>query len=258
MRRTAKIAVPELLNALPEVEEVISHGSPCWKVSGKSFAHWALNHHGDRRVALWLASPPGAQSDLVSLNGEAYFVPPYVGPKGWLGMDLNNNLSWDEVVARIVEAWTHCAPAALAATGPGKLEVTPPNAAMNAVDMNPMLGERAQEVIAGLNQRCRNLPETQAEDESASANWRANKRPFVRGQFVQDRFRLMFWVGPEQQAMLTEDPRYTLPIYYANSGWIELDVHDHVHWPEVESLLECSYRHVALKRMLKALDEMQA
>jgi hypothetical protein len=256
--RTSIQAVPELLNSLPNVEQVISHGSPCWKVSGKTFAHWAINHHGDGRAALWLASPPGVQPDLVTLNSEAYFVPPYVGPKGWLGMDLNKNLAWEEIITRIVEAWAHCAPVAIAETGPGKLEAAPPDAPMSPEDLNPMLGERAQTILSGLSKLCRNLPETMAEDELASANWRANKRPFVRGEFVLDRLNLMFWVGAEQQGMLTEDPRYSLPLYYANSGWINLDVQDHVHWPEVESLLEFSYRHVALKRMLKTLDERPA
>jgi len=54
--------------------------------------------------------------------------------------------------------------------------------------------------------------------------------------------------------MLTEDPRYTIPMYWGGSGWIELDVQDHAPWAEIASLLEGSYRHFALKRMLEALD----
>ena len=68
------------------------------------------------------------------------------------------------------------------------------------------------------------------------------------------RLKFQFKVGVEQQAFLVEDPRYTIPLYYGPSGWINLDVHDAVNWAEVESLLETCYRRVALKRMLKALD----
>ena len=65
---------------------------------------------------------------------------------------------------------------------------------------------------------------------------------------------LQFWVGTDQQPLLTQDPRYRVPAYIGNNGWIELDVEDQADWEEIEDLLLGSYRHFALKRMLKALD----
>ena len=55
--------------------------------------------------------------------------------------------------------------------------------------------------------------------------------------------------------MLTYDDRYRIPAYTGHNGWIDLDVEDGVDWDEVAPLLSGSYRHFALKRMLKALDQ---
>ena len=55
-------AVREICLWLPEAEEVMSHGSPDFRVAGKNFATYVINHHGDGHLALWLRSPPGAQS----------------------------------------------------------------------------------------------------------------------------------------------------------------------------------------------------
>ena len=51
-----------------------------------------INHHGDGHLALWLRSPPGAQSLYVDAEPEYFYVPPYVGPKGWLGVDLDKGV----------------------------------------------------------------------------------------------------------------------------------------------------------------------
>ncbi|MEE4174013.1 MAG: MmcQ/YjbR family DNA-binding protein [Xanthomonadales bacterium] len=98
------------------------------------------------------------------------------------------------------------------------------------------------------------MPETTAEDLVASATWRAGKRPFVRGRFADDRLRLMFLVGVEQQSFMLDDPRYTAPPSYGPSGWVEVDVQDRISWEEIEALIDTAFRQVALNRMLKALD----
>ena len=118
-----------------------------------------------------------------------------------------------------------------------------------------MLGEREQAVLAGLAERCEALPETRPEDAAASATWYAGKRAFVRGRHDEGRLKLMFLVGPGQQALMSDDPRYGQPPYYGPSGWVELDVQDRIHWDEIEGLLLTAYRQVALKRMLRVLDD---
>lgn len=92
--------------ALAEVSERPSHGSPTFFHRDKrSFLQIQTDFHDDGRFALWLAAPLGAQSDLVEAGPERYFVPPYVGPSGWVGMRLDRDIDWDEVGERIGEAY---------------------------------------------------------------------------------------------------------------------------------------------------------
>jgi len=70
-----------------------------------------------------------------------------------------------------------------------------------------------------------------------------------------DRLRIAFWVGVEQQAMLTGDERYEIPKYMGHNGWISLDVSKHLDEDEVRELASFSYRHFALRRMLQQLGD---
>ena len=101
---------------LPEVVERLSHGAPTFFVRGrKTFVMFLDDHHGDGRLALWCAAPPGAQADQVTEDPERFFVPPYVGGRGWLGVRLDRRPDWDEVAAICAEAYRTVAPKALAA-----------------------------------------------------------------------------------------------------------------------------------------------
>ncbi len=84
--------------ALPEVREKVSHGEPTWFAGGgKAFAMFADHHHDDR-VAVWVAAPDGAQGRLVADDPDCYFVPPYVGGRGWVGIRLDvPDVDWDRV-----------------------------------------------------------------------------------------------------------------------------------------------------------------
>ena len=87
MAKDISAAVREICLSFPETEEVRGHGMPDFKADGKTFATYVINHHGDGHLALWLRSPQGAQSLYVDAEPEHFYVPPYVGPKGWLGVD---------------------------------------------------------------------------------------------------------------------------------------------------------------------------
>jgi len=101
--------------ALPEVTERLSHGEPTWFVRGKkTFVTYADRHHDDR-VAFWCAAPPGAQAELVAAAPERYFVPPYVGGRGWLGVRLDVPVDWDELAEVVLDAYREIAPARLVA-----------------------------------------------------------------------------------------------------------------------------------------------
>src|SRR5262249_4263401 len=74
--------------ALPEVEEKEAWSAPTFRVKGKMFAMYLNNHHGDGRISLWLKAPPGVQEMLVAAEPEKFFIPPYQGPFGWIGVHL--------------------------------------------------------------------------------------------------------------------------------------------------------------------------
>lgn len=94
-----------LCTALPEVTERRSHGEPTWfHRDERSFAMGADHHHDDR-VAVWLALPPGARDPLVQAEPDRYFVPPYVGHRGWIGVYLDVDVDWDRLEDLVGDAY---------------------------------------------------------------------------------------------------------------------------------------------------------
>ncbi|MET0665728.1 MAG: MmcQ/YjbR family DNA-binding protein [Acidimicrobiales bacterium] len=91
--------------ALPEVTERLSHGSPTFFAGRKTFVMYVDDHHGDGRLAMWVAAPPGVQGEMVTQEPERFFVPPYVGYRGWLGVRLDRSPSWDELAEIIEDAY---------------------------------------------------------------------------------------------------------------------------------------------------------
>ena len=95
--------------ALPEVEEKEAWSSPTFRVKGKMFAMYFYNHHGDGRIALWLKAPPGVQEMLVEAAPDKFFIPPYQGPFGWIGVHLDR-CEDDEIASHVREAYRMVAP----------------------------------------------------------------------------------------------------------------------------------------------------
>jgi hypothetical protein len=95
--------------ALPGVSERLSHGAPTFFVK-KSFLMFHDDHHGDGRLAIWCAAPAGVQGELVDQEPERFFVPPYVGPRGWLGLRLDIAPDWDELAQVAEDAYRCVAP----------------------------------------------------------------------------------------------------------------------------------------------------
>ncbi|MBW3591729.1 MAG: MmcQ/YjbR family DNA-binding protein [Actinobacteria bacterium] len=67
---------------------------------------------------VWFKGEPGAQEAMVSSEPECYFVPPYVGSKGWIGARLEAIADWDEVAELITDSYRLIAPKRLAAQLP--------------------------------------------------------------------------------------------------------------------------------------------
>src|ERR1044071_5608653 len=103
--------VRALCLGLPETSERLSHGAPTFFVRGKkAFVMVLDNHHGDGRFALWCAAGEGVQAMLVEADPERFFVPPYVGHRGWLGLPLHRALDPDELAGIIEDAYAEVAP----------------------------------------------------------------------------------------------------------------------------------------------------
>ena len=108
--------VRTLCLALPEAWEKIAWSEPSFRVKKKVFAMYASaeNHHGGGRNALWLAAAPGMQEMLIEARPDAYFRPPYVGVKGWVGVFLDA-VDDTELGLQIRNAYLAVAPDKLAA-----------------------------------------------------------------------------------------------------------------------------------------------
>jgi hypothetical protein len=102
--------------ALPEVSEKEAWGTPTFRVREKMFAMFVDDHHGDGRIAVWCKAALGMQEILIDADPKRFFRPPYVGPKGWIGICLDGKVDWQEVHALLADAWRMTAPKKLAAT----------------------------------------------------------------------------------------------------------------------------------------------
>ena len=108
--------VRTLCLALPETTERLSHGAPTWFVRGKkTFVMYLDDHHGDGRLALWCAAPPEVQPARVREEPGRFFVPPYVGGRGWVGVRLDVDVDWNEVAGIVEDAYRTVAPKRLVA-----------------------------------------------------------------------------------------------------------------------------------------------
>ena len=114
MRSTTE-RVRAICLAFPEATERPSHGSPAFFVCKQFAMLWPDGHHEHGFPHLWCAAPLGAQEESVATGPERYFVPPYVGARGWLGIRLDGEVDWDEVAERCEDAYRAVAPARLAA-----------------------------------------------------------------------------------------------------------------------------------------------
>jgi hypothetical protein len=87
---------------LPDTTEKIAWGEPTWRVRGKLFAQLDDHHHGADHLAVWLPAPLGEQEAMIFTDPARFFRPPYVGPRGWVGVRIDRRPNWP-AVAKLVE-----------------------------------------------------------------------------------------------------------------------------------------------------------
>lgn len=102
--------------ALPEATEQEAWGEPTFRVKKKIFAMCAnaSNHHGAGKNAVWCPAPLGVQQMLVRDEPEKFYAPPYVGPKGWIGVYVDA-VDDKELHGLLVQAYCMIAPKKLQA-----------------------------------------------------------------------------------------------------------------------------------------------
>ncbi len=107
--------IRRICTALPGTTEKLSHGEPTFFVAKKTYIMFANNHHNDGHIAVWIPAPPGMQAHLIATDPITYFKPPYVGVRGWIGIELAH-IDNHALAEHILTAWQLIAPAKLRAS----------------------------------------------------------------------------------------------------------------------------------------------
>lgn len=89
---------------MPDASEKLSWGEPTFFVRKRVFAMFSNNHHKDGHIAVLIPAPPGHQEALIAVSPATYYRPPYVGVKGWVGIDLDR-IDDEELACHIRDAW---------------------------------------------------------------------------------------------------------------------------------------------------------
>jgi hypothetical protein len=93
-----------ICSGLPGTSERPSHGEPTFFAGKKVFAMFSSDHHHDGHVSAIVPAAPGVQEMLVATRPEVFYRPPYVGGKGWVGIELSR-IDDDELGSLVTDAW---------------------------------------------------------------------------------------------------------------------------------------------------------
>ncbi len=236
----------------PAAEEKLSHGAPSFHVRGKMFLTFVDNHHGDRRVAVWCKSTLPEQRRLVASNPARFFVPPYVGVGGWVGVRLDDPSSdWIELSILVEEGWAAVAPPRIA-----RGEVVVPTKPLAPPSLRVTTDARvARAALERLTTLCLAFPEAEHEPDGRHAMFRVQKKIFA--YFLDNHHGdgiISACVRGEKRAnaaLIRSDPkRFYSPAYIGSRGYVgvRLDA-GRVDWKDVAERLAKSYRAVAPKRL---------
>jgi hypothetical protein len=104
--RLAKICL-----ALPEAARCDSGSHASFLVQKRVFAYFLNNHHGDGIVSIACKALPGDNALLVGAQPERFYMPAYIGPRGWVALRLDRGkVDWDEVRELVTGSYRMVAP----------------------------------------------------------------------------------------------------------------------------------------------------
>src|SRR5271170_788181 len=240
-------------------EEKLSHGMPSFHVRGKMFLMFVDDHHADGRLAVWCKAALEdafetafvTQKKLVASNPARFFVPPYVGVKGWVGVFVDpDHADWIELAILVEEAWRSVAPAKVQEQGwSGSAAPRAPPPARMTTDETV-----ARKSLERMTAICLALPEVERDRESRHAKFRAKKKVFA--YFLDNHHgdgaiaACLKGDKREHARLIAKDPkRYFLPAYIGARGYlgVRLDL-PKVDWKDVTGRIAASYALVMPKR----------
>jgi hypothetical protein len=107
----------EICLGLPEATRELSLPHATFRVRKKTFAYYLDNHRGDEGiVGLACKAPAGENTALAADDPDHFYIPAYVGPRGWLGFRLDTgDVDWDEVEGLVTRSYLLTAPKRLGA-----------------------------------------------------------------------------------------------------------------------------------------------
>jgi hypothetical protein len=245
--------VREICLRFPSADEKLSHGAPSFHVRGKMFLMFVDNHHEDGRVAVWCKSTLEEQRQLVASDPARFFVPPYVGVKGWVGVIVAPDVAnWIELSILVEHGWASVAPPRVLRDGQMHADKPlPPPSPRVTTD-----AAVARAALERLTTICLALPETTCERDSRHATYRVRKKVFA--YFLDnhhgDGIVSACVKGDKRdhaRAIAAEPKRFFLPAYIGARGYlgIRLDAR-RVDWKGVAERVAAAHRSAAPKKLI--------
>ncbi len=103
--------VKKICLALPEVTCEIQGTHARFVVAKKTLAYYVDNHHGDGIVSVWCKVLPGDNTALAAAQPDRFYIPAYVGPKGWVALRVDRGeIDWEEVAELMAGSYRLMAP----------------------------------------------------------------------------------------------------------------------------------------------------
>ena len=116
MRKSTLDRLAEICLTLPEAERKLQGDHASFLVRKKVFAYFLNSHHGDGIVSVCAKVAPGDNQILVNAQPERFYLPAYIGPRGWVALRLDiGAIDWDEVKELMMDSYRRSAPKTLAA-----------------------------------------------------------------------------------------------------------------------------------------------
>lgn len=246
--------------SLPEVAEK-EDWSNAFQVRGKTFCEYVSNHHGDGIVGAWCKAPPGVQGLLVDAARDRFYVPPYMGGHGWVGVRLDREVDWPQLASIIEDAYVLSAPKRLAVDlashRPLGLETWAATTTPATIEV-PSAEETA--ALETVRKACLALPGTSESEAFGRPVFKVRGKTFAMwngGDFVAD--EVTFWCkapqGAQQELVAANPARYFVPMYLGAKGWVGVRLNGAVDWDETAAVLRDAYLSAApvtLARQVKA------